>query len=230
LRNSPISSTQRRTRPWPSAKRQARRLAANDDALVRQGWALDPQPADGIPLAGWLLSHCSATARHGAAKPSRATRPGRSPAAPPRTAHPDGRPAPAPTNPVKVGGGEERCRLVLDQRLLLGLVRNPEHGDEPLFQEDIRRRRCLTMRSVPLPARGSACDTPLVEDPRWSQSLTQRAWLKSRWRRFQLGELPAAVEVAAYAITAEAVANAVRHSGRVGWRSPGWSSAESSTH
>ena len=31
--------------------------------------------------------------------------------------------------PIEVGGGEERCRLVLDQRLLLGLVRYPEQDD-----------------------------------------------------------------------------------------------------
>jgi hypothetical protein len=36
-RSLPISSTQQRTGPWPSAKRQARRRAANDDALDRPG-------------------------------------------------------------------------------------------------------------------------------------------------------------------------------------------------
>ena len=40
--------------------------------------------------------------------------------------------------PVEMGGGEERCRLVLDQCLLLGLVRNPEHDDVAVALATVR--------------------------------------------------------------------------------------------
>src|SRR5829696_165128 len=40
--------------------------------------------------------------------------------------------------PVEMARGEERCRLVLDQRLLLGLVRKPEHDDIALALAAIR--------------------------------------------------------------------------------------------
>ena len=40
--------------------------------------------------------------------------------------------------PVEMGGGEERCRLVLDQRLLLGLVGNPEDDDVAVALATVR--------------------------------------------------------------------------------------------
>ena len=114
LRSSPTSSTRRPTRPWPSVKRQVlRRAPPPASHLVGRIRRWDPQPADGVPPAGWLLSHCSARCREA-----------------PRARHPDNflqlrqgqlTQAAGPHEhrrmPVEVARGEERCRLVLDKRL-----------------------------------------------------------------------------------------------------------------